>query len=146
MLTDGRTHGLADDGRKVITIAHPEQSSGELKAKVDLPGKESANRQRVKDNSSKESVPVRPSASTQSDSFDAVIDFKDGVYTCIVCDLTIKQKRNVKPHLKSSRHQKNAKIRVCVNYERVSGTGSLLELTFTRPSDSLISKAGSHFW
>ena len=26
MLTDGRT----DDGRKVITIAHPEQSSGEL--------------------------------------------------------------------------------------------------------------------
>ena len=27
MLTDGRT----DDGRKVITIAHPEQSSGELK-------------------------------------------------------------------------------------------------------------------
>ena len=29
MLTDGRT----DDGRKVITIAHPEQSSGELKKK-----------------------------------------------------------------------------------------------------------------
>ena len=28
-LTDGRT----DDGRKVITIAHPEQSSGELKKK-----------------------------------------------------------------------------------------------------------------
>ena len=27
MLKDGRT----DDGRKVITIAHPEQSSGELK-------------------------------------------------------------------------------------------------------------------
>ena len=35
MLTDGctdrRTHGRMDDGRKVITIAHPEQSSGELK-------------------------------------------------------------------------------------------------------------------
>ena len=33
MLTDGRTdaqtHGRTD-GRKVITIAHPEQSSGEL--------------------------------------------------------------------------------------------------------------------
>ena len=33
--TDGRTHGRTDgrtdDGRKVITIAHPEQSSGELK-------------------------------------------------------------------------------------------------------------------
>ena len=33
--TDGRTHGWTDgrtdDGRKVITIAHPEQSSGELK-------------------------------------------------------------------------------------------------------------------
>ena len=28
---DGRTHGRTDDGRKVITIAHPEQSSGELK-------------------------------------------------------------------------------------------------------------------
>ena len=28
--TDGRTDGLTDDGRKVITIAHPEQSSGEL--------------------------------------------------------------------------------------------------------------------
>ena len=32
--TDGRTHGRTDgrtdDGRKVITIAHPEQSSGEL--------------------------------------------------------------------------------------------------------------------
>ena len=35
MLTDGCTHGLTDrrtdDGLKVITIAHPEQSSGELK-------------------------------------------------------------------------------------------------------------------
>ena len=31
MLTDGRTDGRKDDGRKVITIAHPEQSSGELK-------------------------------------------------------------------------------------------------------------------
>ena len=31
MLTDGRTHGRTDDGRKVITIAHPEQSSGKLK-------------------------------------------------------------------------------------------------------------------
>ena len=33
--TDGRTHGRTDartdDGQKVITIAHPEQSSGELK-------------------------------------------------------------------------------------------------------------------
>ena len=28
---DGRTDGRTDDGRKVITIAHPEQSSGELK-------------------------------------------------------------------------------------------------------------------
>ena len=27
---NGRTHGRTDDGRKVITIAHPEQSSGEL--------------------------------------------------------------------------------------------------------------------
>ena len=31
MLTDGRTDARTDDGRKVITIAHPEQSSGELK-------------------------------------------------------------------------------------------------------------------
>ena len=35
MLTDGwtagRTHGRTNDRRKVITIAHPEQSSGELK-------------------------------------------------------------------------------------------------------------------
>ena len=31
MLTDGCTDGRMDDGRKVITIAHPEQSSGELK-------------------------------------------------------------------------------------------------------------------
>ena len=34
MLTDGhtdaRTDGRMDDRRKVITIAHPEQSSGEL--------------------------------------------------------------------------------------------------------------------
>ena len=29
--TDARTDGRTDDGRKVITIAHPEQSSGELK-------------------------------------------------------------------------------------------------------------------
>ena len=34
MLTDGRTHGRTDDGGKVITIAHPEQSSGELKRPV----------------------------------------------------------------------------------------------------------------
>ena len=31
MLTDGRTHG-----RKVITIAHPEHSSGELKIQKEL--------------------------------------------------------------------------------------------------------------
>ena len=31
MLTDGRMDARTDDGRKVITIAHPEQSSGELK-------------------------------------------------------------------------------------------------------------------
>ena len=38
MLTDGRTDvrtdGRTDDGRKVITIAHPEQSSGELKITI----------------------------------------------------------------------------------------------------------------
>ena len=32
MLKDGRTDGRTDNGRKVITIAHPEQSSGELKS------------------------------------------------------------------------------------------------------------------
>ena len=31
MLTDGHTDGRTGDGRKVITIAHPEHSSGELK-------------------------------------------------------------------------------------------------------------------
>ena len=31
MLMDGRTEARTDDRRKVITIAHPEQSSGELK-------------------------------------------------------------------------------------------------------------------
>ena len=30
---NGRTDGRTDDGRKVITIAHPEQSSGELTKK-----------------------------------------------------------------------------------------------------------------
>ena len=30
MLTDGRTDERTDDGRKVITIAHPQQISGEL--------------------------------------------------------------------------------------------------------------------
>ena len=34
--TDGRTHGRTDDGQKVITIAHPEQSSGELKILCEL--------------------------------------------------------------------------------------------------------------
>ena len=29
--THGRMDGRTDDGRKVITIAHPEHSSGELK-------------------------------------------------------------------------------------------------------------------
>ena len=32
--TDARTHGRTDDGQKVITIAHPEQSSGELKKQM----------------------------------------------------------------------------------------------------------------
>ena len=31
-LMHGRTDGRTDNGRKVITIAHPEQSSGELKS------------------------------------------------------------------------------------------------------------------
>ena len=30
MLTDGRTDARTEDGRKVMTIAHPEHSSGEL--------------------------------------------------------------------------------------------------------------------
>ena len=34
---NGRTHRRTDDGRKVITIAHPEQSSGELKILCGLP-------------------------------------------------------------------------------------------------------------
>ena len=33
---NGRTDGQTDDGRKVITIAHPEQSSGELKISIFL--------------------------------------------------------------------------------------------------------------
>ena len=32
--TDGRTDGRTNDGRKVITIAHPENSSDELKKKT----------------------------------------------------------------------------------------------------------------
>ena len=32
--TDRRMEGRTDDGRKVITIAHPEHSSGELKKEV----------------------------------------------------------------------------------------------------------------
>ena len=32
MLMEGRTDGQTDDRRKVITIAHPDQSSGELKS------------------------------------------------------------------------------------------------------------------
>ena len=38
MLTDGRTDAWTNDGQKVITIAHPEQSSGELK-KIDACGR-----------------------------------------------------------------------------------------------------------
>ena len=34
MLMDGCTDGRTDDGRKVITIVHPEQSSGELKNRM----------------------------------------------------------------------------------------------------------------
>ena len=37
MLIDGRAHRRmvrADDGQKVITIAHPEHSSGELKKNI----------------------------------------------------------------------------------------------------------------
>ena len=30
MLMDGRKDARTDDGQKMITIAHPEQSSGEL--------------------------------------------------------------------------------------------------------------------
>ena len=44
MLTDGRTNGRTHrwtDGRKVITIAHPEHSSGELK-KQEFPPKKNA--------------------------------------------------------------------------------------------------------
>ena len=104
----------------------PQISKGQKRKKVDLPGKESATkRKRVEDTSSEESVPsVRPTVSTQSDSdsSDGVVDFKDGVYTCTVYDLTITQKRNVKRHLKSSRHQKNAKDRVGVDDECASGT------------------------
>ena len=45
MLTDGRT----DNGRKVITIAHPEQSSGELKmtAKYKFYSSEPLRRQQI---------------------------------------------------------------------------------------------------
>ena len=91
----------------------PQISKGQKRKKVDLPGKESATKgKRVEETSSEEPVPsVRPIVSTQSDSdsFDGVLDFKDGVYTCTICDSTIKQKHNVKPHLKSSRHQKNGR-------------------------------------
>ena len=36
MLTDRHTDGRTDDGRKVVTIAHPEHSSGELKMTIKI--------------------------------------------------------------------------------------------------------------
>ena len=95
-------------------------------------------------------VDVEPSNSTSATSlssstheFDTCIDFTNNVYTCKICEVTIKQKRNVKPHLKSKRHLQTTKERVAMRDEAIAGTGELNEVAFTRNTEN--PRPGCHF-
>ena len=57
--------------------------------------------------------------------------------------MTIKQKRNVKPHLKSKRHLDTTKERVAMRDEAIEGTGELNEVAFTKNTDN--PRPGCHF-
>ena len=58
------------------------------------------------------------------------------MYTCKICEINIRQKRNVKPHLKSKRHLDNTKHRVAMRDEAITGTGDLTEVGFTRNTEN----------
>ena len=75
--------------------------------------------------------------------FDSCIVFSDGTYSCSICDIAIKQKKNVKPHLKSKKHADQAKSVVGVSDENVVGKGELEEVGFAR--DTANPRPGSHF-
>ena len=96
-------------------------------------------------------VDVEPSTSTSTSSlsspnneFDTCIDITNNVYTCKICEVTIKQKINVKPHLKSKRHLQATKERVAMTDEAIAGTGELNEVAFTRNTDN--PRPGCHFF
>ena len=90
------------------------------------------------------SIPAsRTTISSQNNEFDACIDITNNVYTCKICEVTIKQKRNVKPHLKSKRHLQQTKERVAMRDEAITGTGELNEVGFTRNTENPC--PGCHF-
>ena len=59
--------------------------------------------------------------------------------------MTIAQKRNVKPHLKSKRHLANCKAQIAVPDEEAAGSGNLNELGFVRETPDKTARPGTHF-
>ena len=81
-----------------------------------------------------------------SSTFDSCIKESDNKsFLCTICDLTIAQKRNVKPHLKSKRHLNNCKAQVAVPDEDAAGSGNLNEVGFVRETPDKTARPGTHF-
>ena len=79
-----------------------------------------------------------------SSDFDSCIKANDDKsFLCTICDCRIAQKRNVKPHLKSKRHQNNCKTEIASSDEEATGSGNLDELGFAR--DTTSPRPGCHF-
>ena len=94
------------------------------------------------DVSSEASVPRSRPRSTFAE-FDSCIAYSDVIYSCKICEIEIKQKRNVKPHMKSKRHIQQAKEVVTMRDESVTGKGELNEVGFAR--DTANPRPGCHF-
>ena len=88
-----------------------------------------------------------PTASNDSEFGDSVTKNADGTYTCSVCEVQLKFKRNVKPHLKSKRHLQQAKDMVATDDERVRSADNLDEIGFARQKEGEESKSrpGTNF-
>ena len=88
-----------------------------------------------------------PTASTDSEFGDSITKNAEGTYTCSVCEVQLKFKRNVKPHLKSKRHLQQAKDMVATDDERVRSADNLDEIGFARQKEGEESKSrpGTNF-
>ena len=142
----GKGHKMKMSGKKGST----DNDTGK-KAGPDKGGHEKVSTKRKATDESVEEPTVanvpskRQKVQRQAVELDSCIVKNGDIYSCTLCEVDIKQKRNVNNHLKSKRHQQNSSDKVGVSDEKFTGKGELEEIGFARAKNDGTSRAGRHF-